>query len=91
MLYFNFSAYGDKSLAIGKPKSSSTATIAAVIGVVAFIAVAAVAAFIIIRKRNQQNAGAKMTMTERMALRGQSKDDLLRSDIMMSNVVSLFI
>ena len=58
---------------------------------VAFVVVAAVATFIILRRRRQGNAGAKMTMTERMALRGQSKDDLLRSDIMMSNVVCILM
>jgi len=79
-------AYADTSRGNPEEKTSSAATIAAAVGVSVFVLVAAFMAFIIMRRRRQQNAGSKMTMTERMALRGQSKDDLLRSDIMMSNV-----
>ena len=83
-------AYAEKSGTSTEEKTSSAATIAAVIGIVVFLALAAFAAFFILRRRTREHSDTKMTMIERMALRGQSKEDLFRSDIMMSNVVSLF-
>ena len=83
-------AYAEKSSTGTEEKtSSSVATIGAVIGIVVFLALAAFAAFFVLRKRTRENSGTKMTMIERMALRGQSKEDLFRSDMVMSNVVSL--
>ncbi|XP_065066858.1 uncharacterized protein LOC135692597 isoform X2 [Rhopilema esculentum] len=79
-------AYVDRNTGEIEDDETNVAVVVAVVCVVAFIAVAAVAAFIVLKRRNQGNLNTNLTMTERIAQRGNSKEDLLRSDIMMSNI-----
>ena len=90
-LLFPSSAYADKSHTNGEQDRTSSTTVAVIIGVITAIFVAVVVGFIIMRRWKGKKKARKMTMKERSALRAQNKDDLLRSEFNMENIVSLFV
>ena len=84
-------AYTDKSHTNGEREGTSSVAIAVVLSVLAVLILAAIVGFIIMRRWKGKKKTRKMTMKERTALRAQNKDDLLRSEFNMDNIVSLFI
>eukprot|EP00794_Sanderia_malayensis_P006322 gene6322-7046_t len=70
----------------GNNNKSRNTAIAATLAVVGCIALVGLAVFVYRRRQNQNNSEETLTMSERIAQRRQSKEDLLRADILMSNV-----